>query len=400
MIDFRRFPGRRWPLVLFGFICVFWGNFGQSFFVGVYGESFKSTLQLNASQYGAVYSLATFAAGFIFLFAGVWIDRIPLRQFALVAGVGLASACLVLAWSNSVFLLFIGLFLVRLFGQSLLPHTGMITMARSFHRDRGKALGAAASAVPLGEIVLPLLAIVLIARVGASSSWLIFAIAVFVLYFPLVLFLLKKDWLDSAEESETEHGDTAEISGRFALLKTRRFWFVLPALLFGPFVVTGIFIHQDYVLQVKAWAGALWASAFVLYGIVHWVASFIVGVLIDRYSAQHLLPWYNLPTLLALLVLLFVAPAYSVLLFLGLLGFAIGFGGPIGAALWAELYGKKHLGGIRSMVAAFTVVATAISPILFGLAIDMSLTFTSIVYSTLVLGVSVCLLAALAFRKS
>src|SRR5690606_40098761 len=68
---------------------------------------------------------------------------------------GLTAACLVLGAVQSVALLFIGFFLVRLCGQGLLPHTAQTTMARYFDDHRGKALSISASGVPLGEVVLP-----------------------------------------------------------------------------------------------------------------------------------------------------------------------------------------------------------------------------------------------------
>lgn len=392
MFDFRQFPGRAWPLVVFGFISVFWGNFGQSFFVGVYGESFKQTLNLSASQYGSLYSLATFIAGFAFLFLGTWIDRFSLQRFAVFAGLGLGLACIILGLTANVGTLFVGLLFVRLFGQSMLPHTGMITMARAFEKNRGKALGAAASAIPVGEIILPLVAVSLIFHLGWQQSWLLYAALVVTVYIPLAVLLLRREVLH--EEEVKNDSLVTEVDGRFSLLKTLQFWLILPSVLLGPFVVTGIFIHQDYVLQARAWTGTQWASSFVAYGIVHWLSSFLVGVLIDKYSAKKLIAWLNLPIVLAIATLLLENFPFSAVIFLSLLGISIGFAGPLTAALWTELYGKKHLGGIRSMVTAFVVVSTALSPVLFGVAIDSNVSLSIIVVVTMAAG-GVTILASL-----
>lgn len=387
-------------MVLFGFISVFWGNFGQSFFVGVYGESFKNALDLGAAQYGSLYSLATFIAGFIFLFAGTWVDRLPLRLFAVCAGLGLTAACMLLGFANNIALLFIGLLCVRLFGQSLLPHTGMISMARAFEQNRGKALGFAASAVPVGEIVLPLMAVALISWMGWQSTWLLYAALVLVVYIPLATLLLRREVLHEEEQAHTPHTVESNFAGRFSLLKTRRFWMILPSVLLGPFVVTGVFIHQDYLLQIKTWTDTEWASSFVAYGIVHWLSSFAVGLLIDKYSARRLLAWFNLPIVLAMSVLFLDSFIFSAGIFLSFLGISIGFAGPLTAALWTELYGKKHLGGIRSMVTAFVVVSTALSPVLFGLAIDANISLSKIAGVILVLGAITTLLNLQAFNKA
>ena len=397
-----QFVRHSWALLLFGFISVFFGNFGQSFFIGVYGESIKDSLNLSASAYGSIYSIATFFAGFIFLFAGGWIDKLPLRRFSLFAALGMFAACIFLGVANSVYLLFIGFFLVRLFGQGLLPHTGLITMARMFNKNRGKALSIATSAVPIGEILLPFVAVVFILNLGWQSSWFVFAIFIPLVYIPFAWFLLNDK--NSRPPEIQEHDETKkhvlkDINGRYSLLATKQFWLVLPALLYGPFVVTGVFIHQDYVIFQKDWGHAWWASCFVFYGIVHWLSSLAVGVLIDRFSAKKLIAWYNVPIVLSMLCLVLASGDLVTLAFLGFLGITIGFGGPIGSAMWAELYGTSHLGGIRSMVAAFSVVATAISPVLLGAAIDSNLSFSTIVYVTMAVGIVAALMSTFAYRK-
>jgi MFS family permease len=62
-------------------------------------------------------------------------------------------------------------------------------------------------------------------------------------------------------------------------------------------------------------------------------------------------------------------------------GLTIGSSGPIISSLWAEAYGTKHLGAIRSFVTALNVTSTSISPVLFGVIIDKGMSINQLFQS-------------------
>ena len=128
MYAYWQFLRTQAALLGFGFLCVFWGNFGQSFFLGWYGNAIKSDLNISAQQYGAVYSLATMASAATVVWAGALIDRVPLKTYVILVASGLCAAALVMANVSNIWLLALGFFGLRLFGQALLPHTGITTI--------------------------------------------------------------------------------------------------------------------------------------------------------------------------------------------------------------------------------------------------------------------------------
>nr|WP_232426657.1 MFS transporter [Teredinibacter turnerae] len=393
-------------LLAFGFLAVFVGNFGQSFFVGAFGAPIQASLGLTASGYGLIYSLATLLAGTSLMVAGSWIDRIPLARFTFFVSLGLIVACALFTVAMHPVILVMALYFLRLCGQGLLPHTGVTVMARCFDSHRGKAISVAASGVPVGEIVLPLLAALLIAQFGWQMTWLFVAGFVIVVFLPVYPLLLSRataaGYQFNPAPSRVEKGESNDKAGaaRRELLTDRRFWFALPALVAAPFVVTGIFIHQNFVMDQRAWSGDFFAMGFVLYGIVHWVSSIAAGVAVDRFSASRLLPLYNLPMFLALAAVAFLQGDYLVFVLLGLLGVSIGSSGPVGGALWAETYGTARLGTIRSMVASFGVWSTSLSPFLFGLLIDTGVTLTELAAALAAYVLLACIMASRSYRVS
>lgn len=396
MRNYWQFIQQGWPLLGFGFLAVFFGNLGQSFFVSWYGAHIQADLGLSASIYGSVYSLATLISGTVLMIVGGFIDKWPLRRFAIFVATGLFVGCMVLSVTHSVVTLILGFFLIRLFGQGLFPHTGITVIARSFTNTRGKALSIATAGVPVGEVVLPLLAVLLIATFGWQMSWFVFGVLVPVVFLPCMFFVVRRAHalglpVDPVLEPHTDKAEVSS-SGRKEVLKDYRFWLALPVLLTGPFVVTGIFIHQGYVLTEKSWTPEWFATCFIFYGVVHGIGSMGVGFLIDRFSAVRLLPFKALPIVAALLLLAFVDGGWVAWCMLGLLGISIGCGGPIVAALWVEVYGSSNIGAIRSMVSSFAIWSTALSPILFGVLIDNGVSIQA-----LMTGVAVYVLAATMF---
>tara|TARA_R110002072_G_scaffold142853_1_gene288534 strand:- start:112857 stop:114116 length:1260 start_codon:yes stop_codon:yes gene_type:complete len=378
--SYLRFIGHHWALLGFGFITVFWGNFGQSFFFAWFGADIQRSLGMTAGTYGSAYSLATLASAITIVWAGGLIDKMSLRRFSMLISLGLAVAMLVMSQASGLLTLLLGFFLMRLFGQSLLPHTGMTTMSRYFDDGRGKAISVAMSGVPVGEIILPVMAVMMIAWVGWQFTFMLLAAAVVVVLLPTLLWLLSVSGLTIGRQSteapsEDENPTTrTRDGGRTEVLTDYRFWLALPGLLANPFMITGVFIHQNFLLDSKGWDMSWLATCFIVYGAVHWLSSLISGVVVDRVRSTILLLFPLLPLLASLLVAAFMPGAMSALLMMALLGMSAGSSPPVTGWLWPQIYGTRKLGSIRSMNMAVMVLGTSISPVLFGYFIDTGIT--------------------------
>lgn len=389
----------------FGFLTIFWGNFGQSFFVSWYGVPIQESLDLSASAYGIAYSAATLASGISIALIGGLVDRVPLRLFAVTVALGLMISTLVLSIAGNLYLLILGFFLLRLCGQGLLPHTSMTAMARHFDLNRGKALSVAGSGVPLGEIILPGLAVALIGLLGWERSWLVVALSVPLLYIPAIVYLLKHvvpgdGAVQSRREPTGEEPETGVTrGGRREMLTDPRFWLALPALVAAPFIVTGVFIHQGFITAEKGWSPALLAGCFVLYGFSHWTSSIGTGVLVDRWSAVRLLPFYTLPLAAGLLFSAVFDGNWVAAVMMMSLGTTIGSGIPLGGSLWAEVYGVEKLGAIRSLFAAIMVLSTSASPVLLGYLIDHDHRADQLLTYMGTYAAAAALLAAFSYRR-
>lgn len=372
MSSYLHFIRQQWPLLSFGFLTVFIGNVGQSFFLSWFGADIQKDLALSATDYGMIYAIATLCSSMTIMFVGGLVDKWNVRRFVTLVAVILVLACVVMSYVISPIMLFFAFYMLRLTGQGLLPHTAQTTMIRSYSHQRGKAISLASSGVALGEVILPIVVVLLISGLGWRSSWLVFAVIVAFAYLPLAHILLAKSPHIKPNIKKTNvQGKVDNKSGRRQVLSDWRFWAILPAVMAAPFIVTGVFIQQNFLLTQKDWAPSLLANSFIAYGIMHWLSSMVTGSLVDKYSAKYLLPFMIIPLFLGLCVLSVFNQSWSAVVFMTLFGMGIGVSGPVINALWAEVYGTENIGAIRSMMTSLMIFATAAAPWIFGFFIEL-----------------------------
>lgn len=362
---------QQWPLLAFGFISVFIGNIGQSFFLSWYGSHIQSALDISASEYGFIYAIATLSSSFLVLSTGSLIDRYSTTLIISLVSIVLALSCILMANVTSDLMLFLAFLGLRFAGQGLFPHTAQTIMIRTYTHQRGKALSLSASGVAVGEIVLPTILMSMILLMGWRESWIALSCIIILLYLPCAFALLKKSARDFKVQADYIPMNVSDNSlGRGDVIRDWRFWSVIPAVLSAPFIVTGVFIQQGFLLEQKGWSAGLLAGSFVAYGFLHWISSMWSGSLVDRYGAKSLLPFLPIPIISGLLVLTFLNQEWSATLFMLLFGLGIGASSPVFSALWAEIYGTKNIGAIRSMVTSMMIFSTAAAPWIFGLLIE------------------------------
>lgn len=348
----------------FGFLIAAFSSFGQTFFIGLFGAELRSTFDLSHGGFGTLYSLATVASAVTMVWAGRLIDRFDLQHFTVAVCLGMVGACFVMAGAPTAAALAGAIYLLRLTGQGLMSHIAVTAMARYFDAGRGKAISLAAMGHPAGEAVLPLVTVGVIALLGWRTTWLALGLVLAVVMLPMVLFLLKG-------HAERHRGYVAAQAAREAspgardwslseVVRDPRFALIVPGLLAPPFIVTGVFFHQAHLVEAKGWSMTWWAGTFVAYAVCTVIASFLAGPVVDRLGAVRVMPFYLLPLGAALLFLAGTDASWAALAFMMVAAVTTGSGHPITGALWAEVYGVKHLGAIRSLQHALMVLGTAL----------------------------------------
>ena len=253
-----------------------------------------------------------------------------------------------------------------------MTHTASTSMAKFFDVNRGKALSISWLGLSLGEGLLPYLIVFLMKFYSWKMIWLGISLFILFIIIPSVFIILKNYQDGSTETTSLKQEVNHEIKNwtRAEVIRDKKFYFLLPAVLAPAFLTTGIFINQIYIFESKGWSMLLLAQGFTLYAIVSVITLAVSGFLIDRFSAIKVLPFYLVPTMSAYLFVVLSEWAYAPIAMMILIAMTNGTSSVLLTSTWSEIYGTKHLGGIRSITVSFFVFSTAIAPFLFGYLID------------------------------
>lgn len=371
-LSFLRAHGR---LIAFAMVMVFCSGPGQTYFVSLFGDQFRAEFGLSHGAFGTLFSIGTLGGAVVLIWAGRLIDRLPL---AVVAGgvlAMLAALCALIGFAWNAVALTIGFFGLRLVGQGLTVHTAMTTLARSFTATRGRAIGIASLGHTMGTALLPALVVAALTVMSWRQVWFV-AAAALLLAMAGVLALLRghagRENARLAKEASAP-AVVASVTDHTLreVLHDPGLWLRLPALLTPAFVFTGLVIHQDHIAQAKGWSDGLMAAGFSTFAVTSALSLIVAGPIVDRFTARRLVSVYLAPLALGCLCLALGKADWTVPLFFGLIGCGTGFAVVLNAAVWAELYGARHLGAIRAFGQAGMGFASGLAPALVGVLIDI-----------------------------
>jgi sugar phosphate permease len=383
----------RWLLV--GFLLALASSFGQTFFIALFSSDLREAFGLSHGEFGSVYMVGTLMSAATLYHLGRLADIWPPRALAMLvlSALALAASAMALVGLSWIFLIFV-IFALRLFGQGMSSHLSQTLMARWFVATRGRALAVASFGHPVGEALLPILLISVIAAVGWRGAWWLAAAILIFGFAPLIWFLLGKTRNPSSvTKVNNEHpGLDGRHHARRDVMRSRLFWMIVPGVLAPSFIGTAVFFLPSHIAEVKGWNLEVIASRYWIYAVASVLSSVLAGIAVDRFSARHCLAFYQLPTVFALLSLWQGTDIFAVSVLFAMTGLTSGAASTVHAALWAELYGTRHIGSIKALAHAVMVFASAAGPGLIGVIIDVGVDFPSQAPYFAVIVLGICLL--------
>ncbi|MEO0732101.1 MAG: MFS transporter [Bacteroidota bacterium] len=367
----------------FGFLHYFFSAPGQTFFISLFVAAMTERMGWAEGTFAGLYSAVTLVAAFTLPIIGAQIDRLKVRYVSTATALAIILGCVTLGLTTNFYLLAAALFVVRLGGQGVLPLIGSTTIGRYFTVGRGKALSAAIIGGSVAEVVLPPGVVLLLGQLGYATVWLAAAAVVAAVFIPAVWWLIRRyDKFQRADTVAAEQKTGLEIASwtRGQVLRDRRFWLLFPAFILIPFLFTGLVFNQAVLAESRGYTAAWMAVGLSTYGFVRVLLLLSAGSLTDRYGAARLLRFTYLPVLLGLATLLVADTRMAVPLFFGLMGASAGVESVLWPALWAERYGPRFLGSIKSTVRFLVVLASSAAPVAFSFGLRLGVeTWLSII---------------------
>nr|WP_210307790.1 MFS transporter [Aminobacter niigataensis] len=352
-----------------GFLLTFFSTFGMTSFVALSAGDIRRDYGLSHGEFGTLYMFATLTSALSLPYLGQIVDRHSVRNVALFIVPMLALASASMALSQHLVMLFVAIYLLRLFGQGMMVHAAYTATARWFSAQRGRALSTVILGHNAGDAFLPMGFVLISAAVGWRNGWLLSAAVLALVAVPAVAFLVATDRKPRSSDPVARRVDARDWT-RAEVVRDPIFYVLLLGVMAPGLIVTTLFFHQVYLVELRGWSLEVFASSYLVTAVVNTAFTLVVGQLIDRFSGVSLLPFVLLPLGFACLFLGLVDAQWSAFGFMALLGVSNGLSTTLFGAVWPEVYGLKHLGSIRALIVAAGVLASAIGPGLTGFLID------------------------------
>ena len=367
---------QEWRFLLYGLLMSFWSSLGQTFFISLFSQDIRISLDLTHGEFGSYYALSTTASALTLFWLGKLADTVSVPRLSLMTLGGVCLAALHFSFVSSVISLILGFYLLRLSGQGMMYHVYSTAVTRRYIATRGRALALCGLGMPLGEAAFPFLVILSLSMTDWRTIWFILPLFAFFSFAPSIPFLTRRtssqDGPGRAARDNLEMPNNKFSVRRGIVMRDSAFWAVIIWLMMVPsFTITGLFFHQIYIAGEKAVPLWLWSSNYIWYALAAVSSAFFSGYLIDRYSAHRVAYITQIPMLVACLLLWWGQGIFWLPVFFVLFGVGGGMIPPLVNALLAERYGTGWLGEIKALAMPMNVFASALSPALMGILIDL-----------------------------
>ena len=356
-------------MLIYGFMIIFFGSYGQTFFIALFNDDIKNYYSLTDGQFGLIYALSTILSSLLLINVAKLIDFIDLRIYSIIITTGLIITCIsIYILPFNIFYLVIIILSLRFFGQGAMTHAGITSLTRYFGKDRGKAISFGNLGGMLGVMFLPIIVVYFKNFFSFREIWLFSSISL-VIFLPILYIILNNQKQRQKKFKESIQGSFKKWK-TIDVIKNKKFLTYIPITTFFSFIGTGLMFHQIFIFSQKGWTIDMLGVGFIFLGGFSILGLIIGGPLIDMLHPQKAILYLLLPIFLAILILLAFDSFIFLLIYMSLYGFNLGISSPFTGSLWAEIFGLESLGTVKALFHALVVFASALSPVVFGYVID------------------------------
>ena len=356
-----------------GILLTFISSFGQTYFISIFSGEIRNTFDLSHGDWGLIYGFGTFASAIVMIWAGGLTDIMRVRKLGPIVLCALSASCLFMAFNPLVALLPVVIFCLRLTGQGMSTHIAAVAMSRWFVSNRGKALSISNLGFSFGEALIPLFLVSALIYFSWQKIWILAALVTF-FSIPILIWLLRQERSPQSIDADDQSLGMNKLHWtRKQTISHPLFWFMMPAVIGQSAFNTAFFFQQVHFSEIKGWEHLDLVSMFPVYTGVAICMMFLSGILLDKLGTAKLIPYFQLPMIIAFILFAFGETLYSALLGFIFLGITSGANTTLPNAFWAEFFGTKHLGSIKAAAAAGMVLGSAIGPALTGILLDFDI---------------------------
>jgi MFS family permease len=364
-----------WKVLLAGFLGTMCGASPLPFnVIGFLFEPLNAEFGWNKAQVSVGVTIFGVVAALLAPVFGWLADKHGVRRVAIWSLVAFVVTFSMMALTPNSLYGFYGLwFLVGLVGIGSTPVTWSRGISLWFAKNRGLALGLMLIGTSAAAFVVPRLAVWAIQSFGWREMFPVVALLPLLVALPVSILFFREPRPDEAPAATLSADGTAVGMTFGEAIKTRQFWLLWISILLIASAYGGAHIHMPAIVKDHG-LDAMAATAIMgTVGMGLLVGRVGVGFLLDRFWGPAVaFPVLCLPAV-GCYFLMGTAPAdMTTTMAAFLLGFAAGAESDLIAFLAARYFGMAHFGRIYGMLYMPFGLASAVSPVIYGLVRDKS----------------------------
>ena len=370
-----------WIILVVGTLGGIMTSPGQTYAFSAFLDHFIADLDLSRSLVSTLYTGGTLAASFVLPYIGRQFDLRGARFMMALVSFLLGLACIYMSFVRNALMLTLGFFLLRQLGQGSLSLVSKNAINLWWVRRRGLVMGISGVAGAMLGGLFPYIINTLIPLYGWRYTYVIFGGMLILFMLPIAWIFtrdrpedhgLPPDGMEVDEEEENAPGEALETNWtRPQALRSSAFWLVTAGLASMSMLNTGLTFHLFSIFNDSGLSSTVAASVFVPIAATGAIVQLAGGLAISRVPVHLLLV---LALLLEALILAW-APALSSQRMAYLFGFFMGMQGGlemiVSSVIFANYFGRRHLGSIAGFASTLLVAASAHGPMPIGVARDL-----------------------------
>ena len=359
---------------------------GQTYAVSIFIEHFIADLGISRSLISTLYTVGTLVGSFALPLVGRQIDARGPRIMVTVISFLFGLACIYMGTVANAAMLLIGFIAIRMLGQGSLGLVSTYTINQWWVRRRGSVMGVSNLVVSLlGLGSFPALINWLVTGYGWRTAYPILGGILLLVMMPVGYLFFRSaperygqhpDGTTSPTQADA-HKDAAPVpvvEESWTLdeaIRTPAFWIVALGLATVAMMTTGLMFHLVSIFRDNGLTDAVAAQAFLPIAVTTALITLGGGILVDYIPARLILA-AGLLSQAAALVMAYMLTGVGVALAFGVvMGATNGFTRAVSSVIWANYFGREHLGAITGSTTTILIAGSALGPMPLGIARDL-----------------------------
>ena len=355
---------------------------GQTAGLSVFTDPLIRSLGISRTDLSLSYLVGTLVGAAAQPLVGRALDRWGVRSVTLVIAGLFAAVLFGLSFVQGIVGLTAGYVGVRMLGQGALSLAATTAVARAIQHRRGLALGITSAIGSAGISLAPVGIERLVSRVGTGTGWRWESLAVAAIVVPLAFVLPRRATVQLQPVPTIDPSDefgpalpAVDWTLRQAT-RTAMFWVIAASLAASGMLSTGLAFHQIAILGEQGLSPLEAAANFLPQTLTGIITTLLAGALADRLPPRVFIAFAMSTLAGALLLLPWVAPGWSAIVYGLVLGAAGGSLRGMEAAAYVRLFGTRHIGAIRGVAMSIGLASTALGPLAFAVGRSVTGSFT------------------------